>query len=88
MRTIENIPMRLDLDVDLSEVEVRGEIVIFKSDFERLNEIQRKNGEPEYANPRNLAAGSIRQLDPKVTASRDLSIFIYAANFDKSQKIM
>ena len=60
-----------------SEVEVRGEIVIFKEDFERLNEIQRKNGEAEFANPRNLAAGSIRQLDPKVAASRPLRFIAY-----------
>ncbi|MBR0372870.1 NAD-dependent DNA ligase LigA [Candidatus Saccharibacteria bacterium] len=60
-----------------SEIEVRGEIVIFKKDFERLNEMQRKNGEPEYANPRNLAAGSIRQLDPKVASSRPLKFIAY-----------
>jgi DNA ligase (NAD+) len=77
VRTIENIPMRLDLGMDLPEAEVRGEIVIFKSDFERLNEIQRKNGEAEFANPRNLAAGSIRQLDPKVAASRPLRFIAY-----------
>ena len=59
------------------EVEVRGEIVIFKKDFERLNEIQRKHGEAEFANPRNLAAGSIRQLDPKVAASRPLKFIAY-----------
>ena len=63
--------------LELSEVEVRGEIVIFKEDFERLNEIQRKNGEPEFANPRNLAAGSIRQLDPRVAASRPLKFIAY-----------
>lgn len=61
----------------LKEIEVRGEIVIFKKDFELLNEIQRKNGEPEFANPRNLAAGSIRQLDPKVAASRPLRFIAY-----------
>ena len=60
-----------------SEVEVRGEIVIFKKDFERLNEIQRKNGQAEFANPRNLAAGSIRQLNPKVAASRPLKFIAY-----------
>lgn len=60
-----------------SEIEVRGEIVIFKKDFEKLNEIQRKNGEPEFANPRNLAAGSIRQLDPKIAASRPLRFIAY-----------
>ena len=64
-------------EVQVSEVEVRGEIVIFKEDFERLNEIQRKNGEAEFANPRNLAAGSIRQLDPKVAASRPLRFIAY-----------
>ena len=60
-----------------AEVEVRGEIVIFKKDFEHLNEIQRKHGEAEFANPRNLAAGSIRQLDPKVAASRPLKFIAY-----------
>lgn len=60
-----------------SEVEVRGEIVIFKKDFEHLNELQRKHGEAEFANPRNLAAGSIRQLDPKVAASRPLKFIAY-----------
>ena len=59
------------------EVEVRGEIVIFKKDFDYLNEIQRKHGEAEFANPRNLAAGSIRQLDPKVAASRPLKFIAY-----------
>ena len=63
--------------LELSEVEVRGEIVIFKKDFEHLNEIQRKHGEAEFANPRNLAAGSIRQLDPKVAASRPLKFIAY-----------
>ena len=63
--------------IGFSEIEVRGEIVIFKKDFERLNEIQRKNGEAEFANPRNLAAGSIRQLDPRVAASRPLKFIAY-----------
>lgn len=67
----------LGQEYDFSEVEVRGEIVIFKEDFEKLQEIQRKNGEPEFANPRNLAAGSIRQLDPKVASSRPLKFMAY-----------
>ena len=73
VKTIENIPLRIDGD----DVEVRGEIVIFKKDFERLNELQRKHGEAEFANPRNLAAGSIRQLDPRVAASRPLKFIAY-----------
>ncbi|MDO4612115.1 MAG: NAD-dependent DNA ligase LigA [Candidatus Saccharibacteria bacterium] len=64
-------------EYDFSEVEVRGEIVIFKEDFEKLQEIQRGKGEPEFANPRNLAAGSIRQLDPKIAASRPLKFIAY-----------
>lgn len=76
VKTIENIPLNLG-DSSLSEVEVRGEIIIFKKDFEKLQEEQRRNGEPEFANPRNLAAGSIRQLDPKVAASRPLKFIAY-----------
>ncbi len=73
VKTIENIPLR----INENEAEIRGEIVIFKKDFERLNEIQRKHGEAEFANPRNLAAGSIRQLDPRVAASRPLKFIAY-----------
>lgn len=76
VKTIQNIPLKIS-GSDFSEVEVRGEIVIFKKDFEKLNEIQRKNGEAKFANPRNLAAGSIRQLDPKVAASRPLKFIAY-----------
>lgn len=77
VKTINNIPLRLSWDDAPSEVEVRGEIVIFKKDFEKLNEIQKKKGEAEFANPRNLAAGSIRQLDPKIAASRPLRFIAY-----------
>ena len=74
VKTIENVPLKID---EPGEVEVRGEIIIFKKDFEKLQEIQRKNGDKEFANPRNLAAGSIRQLDPKIAASRPLKFMAY-----------
>ena len=79
VKTIENIPLRLSSVGENipAEVEVRGEIVIFKKDFDYLNEMQRKNGESEYANPRNLAAGSIRQLDPRIASSRPLKFIAY-----------
>jgi len=59
-------------------LEVRGEVIIPKAAFERLNAERERNGEPVFANPRNAAAGALRQLDPKVTASRPLGIFLYA----------
>jgi len=74
VKTIQNVPLKISMQ---GEVEVRGEIIIFKKDFERLQEEQRKKGEPEFANPRNLAAGSIRQLDPKIAASRPLRFMAY-----------
>jgi len=77
VRTIENIPLKLRGENIPEIVEARGEVVIFKADFEKLNEIQEKHGEKPYANPRNLAAGSIRQLDPKIAASRPLRFMAY-----------
>ncbi|MBQ8157164.1 NAD-dependent DNA ligase LigA [Candidatus Saccharibacteria bacterium] len=74
VRTIENVPLSIPQQ---EHTEVRGEIVIFKHDFAQLNAEQRKQGKPEYANPRNLAAGSIRQLDPRVAASRPLRFMAY-----------
>lgn len=78
LKTIKAIPLKLFEPVD---VEVRGEIYMPKSSFEKLNEESLKLGEKLFANPRNAAAGSIRQLDSKVTAKRDLSMFCYTAIF-------
>lgn len=74
VKTIENIPLKIS---EPGSVEVRGEIIIFKADFDKLQQQQIKNGAKEFANPRNLAAGSIRQLDPKVAASRPLRFIAY-----------
>lgn len=74
VRTIENIPLKID---EPGEVEVRGEIIIFKKDFDDLQAERRRLGKKEFANPRNLAAGSIRQLDPRVAAARPLKFMAY-----------
>lgn len=75
IRTIEAIPLRLHGSDD--DLIVRGEVFLEKKELVRINKILLKEGEKTYANPRNLAAGSIRQLDPKVTASRHLKFFPY-----------
>lgn len=80
LKTIKAIPLKLFEEVD---IEVRGEIYMPISSFNKLNENQIKNNQKTFANPRNAAAGSIRQLDPKISAQRDLSIFIYAAVVSK-----
>ena len=79
VRTINNIPLKLSGDPEeIPEyVEVRGEVVIFKADFEKLNQNQTEKGEKLFANPRNLAAGSIRQLDPRIASSRPLRFMAY-----------
>ncbi len=82
VRTIANVPLRLReekgfQDLLKGRLEIRGEIVMLKKDFEALNERQRKQDKPEFANPRNLAAGTIRQLDPKLVAERPLTFVGY-----------
>ncbi len=74
VRTIESLPLSLTEPVDLI---VEGEVWMKKSNFERLNKERAKSGEPLFANPRNVTAGSIRQLDPAVAASRRLDAFVY-----------
>jgi len=101
LKTIESIPLKLEIHKPLfskeiennlkkllkeGEIEVRGEVYMEKKDFEKLNEGLKKKGERTYANPRNLAAGSIRQLDPKLTASRPLKFLAYDVVTDLGQK--
>jgi DNA ligase (NAD+) len=77
VRTIRQIPLRLRGDKIPEVVEVRGEIYMRRADFEALNAAQRERGAPTYVNPRNTAAGAVRQLDPQATAQRPLSFFAY-----------
>lgn len=79
LKTIRAIPLRLKEPVT---IEVRGEAYMPKKSFESLNAARAENGEELFANPRNAAAGSLRQLDPKVAASRNLSMFIYGIGGD------
>ncbi|MGH9456936.1 MAG: NAD-dependent DNA ligase LigA, partial [Thermoanaerobaculia bacterium] len=77
IRTIREIPLRLRGDDIPARLEVRGEVYLSISGFEKLNEQRVAAGEPTFANPRNSAAGSLRQLDPRVTARRPLRFFAY-----------
>ena len=92
-RTIKSIPLKLSSCIKQTDfllagrTEVRGEIVMLKKDFDALNKIQRKNKEPEFANPRNLAAGTIRQLDPSLVASRPLQFRAYDLIYENSALI-
>jgi len=77
LRTIRQVPLRLIGEGWPDRLEVRGEVYLGKAGFERLNRDREENGEPAFANPRNAAAGSLRQLDPRITAARPLEISIY-----------
>ena len=96
IKTIESIPLRLEVHgraalkrldkiAEKGELEIRGEVYMDKKTFERMNREQRKKGEKEYSNPRNLAAGSVRQLDPKLTAARALKFLAYDVVGDAGQ---
>ena len=77
VRTVRSIPLRLKGDRIPKVLEIRGEVLMFRRDFDRLNAQQREAGQREFANPRNAAAGSLRQLDSSITARRPLSFFAY-----------
>jgi DNA ligase (NAD+) len=80
LRTIRSLPMELLPQEGVKvpgSLEVRGEVFISKKDFKKLNDAREQEGEPLFANPRNAAAGSLRQLDPRITASRPLSVYLY-----------
>jgi len=78
LRTLKDVPQRLKGADTPDLIEVRGEIYMRRRDFLKMNEERLKSGEPAFANPRNAAAGSVRQLDPSITAGRPLRFFAYA----------
>ena len=80
LRTIRSIPLSVSGDIP-SKFEVRGEVYLPLAGFQKLNRERAEQGQPLFANPRNAAAGSVRQLDPRVTAGRALDIFIYALGY-------
>ena len=82
LKTVEAIPLTID---DKREIIVRGEVFITKKEFERINREQKAKGLAVYANPRNIAAGSVRQLDPKITSGRKLDSFAYELLTDLGQ---
>src|SRR6266498_449580 len=84
LRTIEAIPLKIDTKEP--EVVIRGEVFLARKEFERINKLQVKEGKAAYANPRNLAAGSIRQLNPAITAHRRLDSYAYSLVTDLGQK--
>ncbi|HMO78903.1 MAG TPA: NAD-dependent DNA ligase LigA [Candidatus Paceibacterota bacterium] len=85
VKTIQSVPLGLH---EKENIIVEGEVYLSKKDFERINKKLQKDGQEIYSNPRNLAAGTIRQLDPKIVAERNLSVFVYdVAKFDKINQI-
>jgi DNA ligase (NAD+) len=94
LKTVRTIPLKLRAKNPPELLEVRGEAIMFNDDFDEMNKRREKAGEELFANPRNAAAGSLRQLDPKMTASRPLRFFAYGiglangVSFDKHSKAM
>ncbi len=77
IRTIKSVPLHLQGNDYPQRIEVRGEVYLPLAGFQKLNATARKNGDKEFANPRNAAAGSLRQLDPNITATRPLAMYCY-----------
>ncbi len=86
LRTVRSIPLSISGDVP-ARFEVRGEVFLSKEGFNKLNKSRQAEGLPLFANPRNAAAGSLRQLDPRITARRPLDIFIYALGWSEGKTL-
>jgi DNA ligase (NAD+) len=77
LRTVRSLPLKLPAAADTRDLDVRGEVLMYREDFEAMNRRQREAGEKEFVNPRNAAAGAVRQLDSRITARRPLRFFAY-----------
>jgi len=86
LRTVKSIPLSLPHNAP-PRLEVRGEVYLPKAGFKKLNEERQKDGLPLFANPRNAGAGSVRQLDPRVTAQRPLDIYVYALGYAEGKTL-
>ncbi|MEO5579200.1 MAG: NAD-dependent DNA ligase LigA, partial [Gemmatimonadaceae bacterium] len=87
LRTVKGIPLRLRGDAPAGRIEIRGEVYLPFSLFEKMNESRVQNGDPVFANPRNASAGSLRQLDPSVTAARPLRFYGYSVAVDDADTL-
>lgn len=87
LKTIKSIPLSLPVGNPPPLLEVRGEVLMLKADFLKLNQRQQAKGEKEFANPRNAAAGSLRQLDPGITATRQLAFFAYGVGLHEDERM-
>ena len=88
LKTIKSIPLKIDTKSLPSRIEIRGEVVMFKEDFLALNKKQVELGQKVFANPRNAAAGSLRQLDSNITATRPLRFYAYSIDFEGIENIL
>ena len=86
VRTISAIPLRLNTETPPELIEIRGEVFLSHKEFKRINGERETSGEPTFANPRNAAAGSLRQLDSSITSKRKLQIYLYAIGESKGYK--
>lgn len=86
IKTIKSIPLRIEGDDVPEEIDIRGEVYMNIDEFERLNKEREKSGEPLFANPRNAAAGSVRQLDPSITQKRKLHLACYGVGAIKGKE--
>ncbi len=88
VKTIRNLPLYLEQAKDIDLLEVRGEVLMPKAGFAKLNQTAEENGEKTFANPRNAAAGSLRQLDPAIAAARPLAFYGYSVNQGLPERIL